>query len=68
MQDGNIDVYVTVRYRCNNMIGYKELAEDFGGDLLAFIKWMAEQEGGIYGLTNDNGEIVLVEQVTEDAA
>lgn len=60
-----MDLYVTMRFRCNNMITPDVVKEEYDGDLMAFMRWMLADEL-IYGMTVDAGELVAVEEVNDD--
>ena len=61
----SIDAYVTVRFRADNLIDEDALQDEFGGDLGAWVKELIAKEG-LYGVVNDEFEIVSIERIQED--
>ena len=59
-----MDLYVTMRFRCNNMVTPDAVASDFDGDLMAFMRWMLEKEH-IINFENSS-ELVAVEEAHDD--
>jgi hypothetical protein len=60
-----MDLYVTMRFRCNHMITPDAVEEEYDGDLMAFMRWMLADEL-IWGMAVDDGELVAVEKVHDN--
>jgi hypothetical protein len=58
-----MDLFVTMKFRCPNMVDWDVINNDFNGDLMAFMRWMLTEDHIIS--FEDGSELIAVE-VAED--
>ena len=56
-----MDLYVTLKFRCNDVIEEEALNIEFGGNLMQFMRYMLDDDH-IISFSDDNGVLVAVSE------
>ena len=58
----NIDIEITAKFRVNSAIDREALDEEFGGDLMRYVKSSLLDDESLFGVAEDEYEVISVEE------